>query len=314
MVILAAAFAIIVVNYFSEVRSDRFPDRDLYLEKIPSLISLDDKYDIPTDNVFRILFSEIGWRYLLISVGLHFDDFERGLNLISFVTLFIFTLFCIQYRKPRYITFIFLLNPIVIDLVMSQQRSAFAMAVFMTGLMLSRLTGKRALLLVGGLTAQSIHFTFIIFFAIYMLAQYLSTKFLSYNFNVRKIFAVGCGILLSLSILFSRTMLYNLSDNYKFVLDYGSSTVLSSFFWFCLLLALIVLSKRKAVRSWQYCYAIVLLTLFIIFTLSNFYNTRFLALSFPIILNSLRDTTKSAQPLLYAGLLIYQCALYSYWL
>lgn len=314
-VVAAVFFAIIVVNLFYETRTEYFTsksnyDRTNYAESIKQLRSAGDVELTVSDKTLSLLSAEFGWQYVLLGLGTLYESPQSGLNLIATISLGIFTLFCLRYRTPWYLTFLFLLNPIVIDLVMCQPRSALALAV----LMLAHMSGRRIGYLLGGLLAQSIHFSSVIFIAVYVVAQYVSGRLPLYSYNIKKVLVVCAGVLVALFVLLGRALLLSMTGDSRFAVEYGSSTLFYSLFWFCLLFALILLPKYAGKSSWQYYYAVFVLTLFLIFTVTRFYNTRFIALAFPIILNSINDMPPHARYLSYAALFSYQCVQYYYWL
>lgn len=315
MVVLAMFFAIIAILFAREIKSDLFSsatndDRFNYVERINYLKKTGAVDDIPSDNIISLVTSELGWQYLLLGITFFFEHPENGLNLISVISLSVFTLFCLRYRTPPYITFIFLLNPIVIDLVVCQLRSALALAI----LLLTQMSGRKTWYLIGGLIAQFFHFSAVIFIVIYVLAQYISANLFLFSFSVKKLIAVGGGILLALSVLFGRAFFLSMTGDYRFGADYPSSSIQYSFFWFCLLFSLVLLTKKSGKWSWQYYYAIFILSFFLILSLARFYNARFIALTFPVILNSIKDMPFSIQYLLYGSLFLYQIVQYYYWL
>ena len=313
MVAAAAVFAIAVVIFFSEVRSDYFSsnyDRSNYVDRIEYLQGVDAVDLISFNTVLSLLSAELGWQYVLFIIGHLLQSPENGLNLIAVISLWIFAVFCLRYHTSPYITFLFLLNPIVIDLVMCQSRSALALAI----LMLAHMSGRRFWFLIGAVVAQSIHFSAIVFVAIYVLSRYVSANLPLFSYSIKKSVVMGGGVLFAYLILFGRNAFLVLSGDYRGLIEYGSSSILYFLFWFYLLFMLVLLPKNAGRRSWQYFYAICILTLSLIFTLANFYNTRFIALTFPIILNSISDMTRPVQYLLYAGLFLYQSVQYYYWI
>ena len=108
-----------------------FVDIDFYLDRIGVLFLSGIEGDITKDYTgVGLLTSEILWYVILIQIPIFFADINLGLEFISFISLVVYSYFTFK-NSNIFFSSILLLNPIFIDLIMSQIRIAFAFALLL---------------------------------------------------------------------------------------------------------------------------------------------------------------------------------------
>ena len=108
-----------------------FVDIDFYLDRIGVLFLSGIEGDITKDYTGVGLFtSEILWYVILMQIPIFFADINLGLEFISFISLVVYSYFTFK-NSNIFFSSILLLNPIFIDLIMSQIRIAFAFALLL---------------------------------------------------------------------------------------------------------------------------------------------------------------------------------------
>jgi hypothetical protein len=138
-----------------------FPDRDNYVDAIAALLQNGAKhFEIDVDNIPAVVLTESLWREISIFIGQNFEDPVAGLLLCSLVALAVTTFVVIQRAGVSYAC-IFLLAPLSIDLYMSQNRSALAMAIFLFALVVRRPVVRYSLFLVAFLVHSLVAILFL---------------------------------------------------------------------------------------------------------------------------------------------------------
>jgi hypothetical protein len=312
--IVSLVFSILTVTFFLFFETDRFsvadfPDRLNYIDRLNVVQQLEYNAEIQVlSSLFSYLSAEIGWQ-LVFSFSLQFfDSPETIMNVLGVFSLALFGLFCLRNKSTPYYYLLFLLNPLVIDLVLGQARSACAMAILFAGFM----GGKRTVLIVCIILAQSIHFTSIIFVAIFLAAQFI-VRLDHASLWQKTTCSLLVGLGLSLSIVIAADLFFIFTDNHRTQSAYGSSTWLFSLFWILLLPTLIMFAQKRCNKSWEYHYVISILALFFVFTVAETYNARFLAMAFPILMNSMSLIRGNIRILVTLLLSFYQGVQYYYY-
>ena len=113
-----------------------FIDIDFYMDRVAVLFAYGLAGDTTKDFTgIYFLFSEALWYFILIQLPFLFNDVQNGLSFISFISLLVYSFYTFRHANI-FISFILLLNPIFIDLIMSQIRIAFAFAILLLAYML----------------------------------------------------------------------------------------------------------------------------------------------------------------------------------
>jgi len=128
-------------------------------------------FDFTDADLLALLLNEYLWRELLVLVGAYFQNPGNGLLLLSCIATLL-CLFQVVRRAGVGYAFVFLAAPLVIDLFMSQTRSALAVAIFMSGLPLRKPVLRYTLF---GL-AFLVHSFGAVLFVIYLSNSLLATR------------------------------------------------------------------------------------------------------------------------------------------
>lgn len=283
-----------------------------YLLRIDLLLNESDT-NVDDLSLSEFIKSEPLWRYILIYIGDLFDKPIDGLQLVSFCTIFIYAFF-LYGRINLFLASLFLFNPMVIDLVISQIRSAFAMALFLVALMIQ----NRLIRLIVIAIASLIHTITFVLFLVYIFSKLLELNRNRFTYKLLGIAALFFGLVLAIILAGGKEMLAGATGDRRF----GPGEVQVSFiylsFWMLLAIALalpFIQRYDETLREyWTNYYAIVMLALPFLMGIFGVNSVRFAALCFPILLYSMSTYTVPVRALFLASLFAYQIVQYYFWL
>ncbi len=300
-VLLALIFSIAFVYYpwFGK----EFEDVINYLTRINDLVKYPEIMNGNKSSIQELLLSERVWDQLLLLVGTYFQDKLIGFKVLGVIALFNYTYFLRKYL-PWGIILLFLLNPIFIDLINSQTRSALAFSIF---LLISRVPnkyGQLALLLV----CPFIHFS------MYLLIFLVGVFWVLHKINWEK-YIIPTAIIGALSF----NLVYFLATNTS-VIDktmYQSSSLLYTSIW---LIPIGINAKNyhsKNTLDFPPLYFFILIfysTVFLFSPFFNLYGSRFFALVFPLLLTMTYGLPKNLRKVVFTLIFINQIIQFYYWI
>jgi hypothetical protein len=280
-----------------------FVDLGNYLERYES-IKISGALQRPTGGgLLEFFMREGGWFFLLllsVKVGVSarplfsFISFCTALYLCKTVSQKSKNLFCVA----------LMFNPLMIDLVRSQLRSAVALSIVIISLSLRR----RALFYAAALAAMSVHsFSFIAYGSQFLLKRFKRVETLL----SRVLFAILC-LLASLTFLLAKNELLTLlGDRRAGLIGEPPSLVFAAIWAPCL--AFLVTVNYRGPRIY-FGFAVIFACLFLAGTFLGQYSLRFLALAYPFIVVIAGSVRGRMGFLFLFYLLVLQLLYIDYWL
>lgn len=293
-------------DYFRDV----FWDREVYIEKIVTNNHwLNYGY---LDSVVSFFSNEYVWELSQWSLSNNFIplDYEQFFQIIT--TSCLVSMALVVARTRSYFSFILLFNPIILDLLYSQLRSALALVI----LNLLYLTARRVNLwvLLGLVIACSIHTASIILIAGYILAQLLSSPesmFSRFSPAAKALAVVGAGLFVGILIgPLREAVLSAVGDRRAEYADLSSSFLYLSF-WVALL-GFMLINFRYTVNSLEGCFSIFMLSILFVNVFSSAYSIRLIALSMPFIIVAIYNYNTSRKYFILSVFVLYALAQWWY--
>lgn len=291
-------------------RPKRFRDVDSYLARI-ELLRWQPDLHFDQAGELSFIFSEPLWTQILIFIGDTFEDPGNGLLVLTFLVTLTFSSYVFTRIGP-WLGVAFLINPMVIELVVAQVRSAVA-----CGLCLVALTLRKKWLLAVLLVAASlIHSLTFIFAATFALAKLLERQRTTTNGYLLGLIALLCGVAFALILGFRSTSLLSAVDDRRASL-YGvysqGDTAVYCMYWLFLSLALVATTRTRA-PYWQDYYATFMLAVPFFLTFFSIPGSRFVPLAFPLVLESVVARPPTVRAYIVTSMLGYEVLQYMYWL
>ena len=253
------------------------------------------------------LLNEPLWKYIIIAIGYIFDDYRLALYLISIIIVFLYANFLFK-RVPYYIGMIFLFNPIFIDLVMAQVRSAFAFALL---LLAYDLRSKKWAIVIAS-ASFFIHTSMPLFVLIYFLLKKLNETVDAKKYYLITIFAafiIAVFIRYGVDILLS--LLGDRRAGYDTIIE--GASISYSIVWFAIGLIIATFATFKDEKDRIIAgYAITMTSFFFFSSLMGSFAQRFVALTLPLIIISINYLPKHYKQGTYLMLWFYILLLFKY--
>lgn len=219
------------------------------------------------------------WHYVvegLLSLGFSTLD---AFKVVSIFSCFLVCYFLLS-QTNNYLILIFLINPIFVDLVVGQLRSALSLALLLVGFT-SRREWPRVLAF---LLASFVHTSGLLFGAIYygyMLV--MKPNFVS-SIKYSKAFWIGVAIALSVFYELTRQIFLTVLDDRRAetLLDYQSGA-LFGIGWLSFVISHFVLDKKK-VANFPFAFYVINVMFFLGSALTGSYASRYIAVAYPMLL------------------------------
>jgi len=277
--------------------------------RIKNLLSGNDT-DLESMGFLQYLTHEPVWRYILMLIGERLDNPANALLFISFFSIFIYAFFLFG-RVNLFLASFFLYNPMIVDLVMAQVRSAFAVALLLIALMMkNRMLG---LVLVAMVTM--VHTITFLHLMIYMFSKFMELNKLRVTYKQNVIVTFFFALVLSVILGGGRKIVLGAVGDRRADELMVSSSFIYLVYWILLALVLLLLQKHKNIREyWIDYYSVVMLALPFLMAIFGAASTRLIPLSLPIVLYSITARTALVRIPLLASLFAYQIVQYYYWL
>ncbi len=231
----------------------------------------------------EIFTQEIIWDFSQWSIsngylGIYHEDFFQIVTTICLISMAL-----VISRTKNYLSILLLFNPLVLDLVYSQLRSALALAV----LNIVYLTFRKVniWMIFGAVVACAIHTASSILVAGFILASLLSFKE-SFLFRLspatKTALMLGAGVSVGLLIGPLREVVLSAIGDRRAEYSDLSSSLLYLSFWVALL-GFMLVNFRMSVKSVEGCFSIFMLAILATNVFSSAYSIRLIALSLPLI-------------------------------
>jgi len=255
------------------------------------------------------LTSEPLWKYIIMQLANIFDDYRLAMYWVSFVSLALHASFLFR-RVPVLIAFIFLVNPMSVDLMMAQVRIALAFGLVLVAYDLESKKVAIPLLIAATLIHASMPIFIGMYYILYQLNQRVEPKKLY-------LVALGMGLLMALFMKFGMNpILHFIGDRRA---DYANDSVVStisySMIWI-LVSGLIATfanfsnEKERIVAT----YVIVFMSFFFFASTLGVFGKRYVAVNMVVILASIGLLPKHFKEWTYVLLFSYNIYLFKFWL
>ena len=297
----------ILIPWESMSGRPKFADLDNYVNAINLIASAQ---EIINSNGLVWLFSEPGWTLIMLLIGLFAQEPLEALQLISWLCAIAFLWF-MHRRAGAALSLIIMFNPLVLDLVFSQVRSATALALLLIALVsTNRLI--RLLLVIYACTVHSVSFILISLYFISVALEYSTTL---RTRLYKGIFCIVISLILAWTLSYGREDLFTAIGDRRADYDIDSGSVLFVSFWMFCAMAIIAARKFffKDAWHWSEGTVVMLFSLAFFMTLFSTNGVRFISLGLPLfacVLNSARPSTKTVTTFL---LISYQAIQFVYW-
>jgi hypothetical protein len=311
--LLSLLYALFFVYFIPwvDLNGEEFKDIPNYIDRIVYLRNGGDEADLWG---IQWLFSEPLWKEIIIFIGQVFEDYRSVIYIISLIITFVYTSFLLK-RIEFYVVFIFLLNPMLVNLFMEQIRISFAFALV---LIAYGMVEKRGSMNYGVifllLMAFFIHTAMIVFYGIYYLLYKLNDKVEDKKYYL---IALGTALFLAFFIKYGgNILLMMIGDrraNYSEIIE--ASSLSFSMAWFIIAIILGTFAEFKEVtQRILVAYAITLMSFFFFSSILGMFAARYVAVIMPIIIIAIGYLPKHYKQGTYLFLLAYNIFSFKYWL
>ncbi len=283
------------------------PDTQNYLERIETLSNSPQQENFR--NFPQWVASEPLWRFILVLIGKYFNEPIHGLLAISFICIFIYMYFMSE-KVNVFVCAIFLINPLLINLVSFQNRSALAMALCLAALMVQHKISKLLLVLMASLT----HSAAFIILIVYYFSRYLAHSKNDLNLFRMSLIALVCALFLSVILTEGREIILSAIGDRRAEYSARSSSFMFLGYWIFLSLCIVFTRREDYFKdSWIDFYLIIMLSLPFFMRIFSGEGVRFIALSIPLLACAIWKRPKPVRDVLLLSFICYECVQYLYW-
>ena len=300
---------LIVLVDWEGVRGNQFPDVANYLYKIETIRWRGVEYFFIGETWIDYLKNEYAWFFFLYLIAKSSLDPILALKIVSGFCAFVYHRFLAN-GIGNILAFVFLLNPIIIDLLASQMRGAFAFSIFLVAVMLVR---HRMLFYAVTLVLCFVHSAMFVLSPIYFTSHWLA-NIRGLKVQQKIIIAAGLAVGFALLIVtFAPIAMSTIGDRRNYD-DASIKSVLYVTFWLAWGVMLIFSMRSRLDIDWAYLYAIFICVSVPIMTVLGFPSFRLLAISLPVVLLRFKLLAPKLQLVAGSGMLLYQVILFGYWI
>lgn len=235
------------------------------------------------------------------------------LSALKWVSFFVVVATVAYVRRGAGWLWLFLLfNPLFIDLVMSQCRSAFAVSLFYIAL----LSKKKSLVILATVLSIFVHTSMVAIAAFYWIGWWL---FRGGKLGKKPLLAVfsliGMGVFLGLLMGPLQNLIAGFIAEDRRAGQYGEigSSLAYSSFWLALI-PVFAFIKPKFNRVPNNAFALTMLSVFAVTVVFDLYGSRFVAMAFPCILCAIYRLDPILKNWVTTGLIAFTCVQWWYWL
>lgn len=306
---LSAAFACLVaILPWSDMRSSPYYDRENYIYFIDQVPNKLEWFDY--DGILVKLMNEWGWQKFLQIMTVDFQLTSTPiLFIVTFFSLFIASMFLS--RRFYFLSFLFLLNPIFIDFVVSQLRLAFAMSFLFVALWLY---GRRNILYIPILISLPFIHTSSVLFIFIVGTALLLGKIQKIPARTKAFFAITSGAIVSIVTgpLMS-AILSSLEDRRAEYSDMSSPLLYSSF-WIILYLYFSLKGfSESSNKSFNFYISLAVLTMIPFGAIFGGYPMRFVAACFPFIIAAMLENQGKESRIIIIAYVLFSLLLWGFW-
>jgi len=253
------------------------------------------------------LLSEPLWKYIIIGIGLIFDDYRLALYIISIIIVFFYSIFLFK-RVESYIGMIFLFNPMFIDLVLSQVRSALAFSLLLLAYDLSSKKWSSIVAIISIL----IHASMPLFIVIYFLLSKLNKSVYPKKYYlVTIITALLFAIFMKYGVNILLTILGDRHAGYENTI--AGASLSYSIVWFAIGIFVATFATFENENDRIIAgYAIIMTSFFFFSSIMGNFAQRYVALTMPLIIISISYLPKHYRQGTYVLFFMYILLMFKY--
>ena len=307
-IVLSLLFAsIIIVIPWEVIRGEDFHDKTNYFNY--ALYGINRLEYVSFDSLFSYIFNEWLWHFIILNVNKYitYTYFFNGVSILSLFSMAFYLL-----KRQSIYSLILLVNPLVINLVMSQYRISFAMSIVLLAIHIQRFKKLKFLLI---FISTLIHSSVLIFIFVY-LAILIAKKILYRQPKIYLFVLVLMG--LSISMIMSGYVDIILDAVGDRRADYEIDNVSSSLsylsFWILNFFILLLYYFRRPINNLNDSVSIIVLSNITFNVVFGGYSTRVLAVMFPILMNTNLRISAYYKILIFMVFSVYTCLQWVYWL
>lgn len=307
-IVLSLLFAsVIMIIPWEVIRGKDFYDKTNYFNY--ALYGVNRLEYVSFDSLFSYIFNEWLWHFIILNVDKYitYTYFFNGVSIISLFSMSFYLL-----KRQNIYSLILLVNPLVINLVMSQYRISFAMSVILLAIHIKKFKKLKFLLV---FISTLIHSSVLIFIFIY-LAILIAKKLLYRQHKIYLFILVLMG--LSISLIMSGyvdVILEAVGDRRS---DYETDSISSSVsylsFWILNFFMLLLYYFKRPINHPHESISIVVLSNITFNVIFGGYSTRVLAVMFPVLMNTNLRIGAYYKILIFIVFVVYTYLQWVYWL
>lgn len=299
----AIVFALFFVNIPWEIiKGIEFTDIESYVERFNSNIQLGLLID--DGSLISYITSEYLWAALIISLKKIGFPLVFIFKLISFFSILILSFFIYKKSKNFILSSILLLNPLMVDFIMSQLRNSFALSI----IILAFLSKNRWVKLILLLSSTMIHSSSVIIIFLILILDNLN-----YNGKYKNLgILIIIGILIAFTLSLGREYILSLIGDRRAEIQQPESSLLYSIFWI-FYISLIIYLKKLSVKDLPIKISFTITLIFFFSVIFGTYASRYLAILLPFLIITIMSLNRANRNFSTGILFFYQIILLTYW-
>lgn len=298
---------IVFLTPWESLKGVSFEDLQNYIDRMVQLDVYGESYIIDSGSYLANFAKEIGWGYLLLLLTFAFDDYRLALFCVSLFCCCVIASYVLR-KTNHFVASILLINPIFVDLLLSQQRSALAFSIFLISLAYR----NTLIIFLLFLLALSVHLASLILFAFLVIVNLLNNvPFQRREVLKRNVLSFVAVLVLSLSMYILKDIFLGYIGDRRVGDGADSVSIAYSLFWYASLVCLVFFSSRTDRDSML---AIFFLGVFTVASLLGEYSARYLSFSLPFVIVALPKLTQGVREFWLVVFLLYAFIQWIYWL
>jgi hypothetical protein len=299
------AFSIIYVFIPWESIGASFPDQQNYLERIEYLVVNPQILELRYNTLIDYFTGEVLWAYILFVLSILSIETKISFAVIIFISVFNYAYVLKRYTNWFLLIIVFY-NPLVIELFLSQTRSAFAFSLVMIVLQ----SKKKIIQILIFFVAAFIHnvmYAVIIWWLFHQLIRILKIK-IDWLF-----YTLVFGLVFNIIVYSANSFLVEISSR---ISAHGASSFLFTAIWIppIVLLSIVLKRNTSSVNNFYYATFYFFSSIFLWSPFFDVYGRRYFVLVLPIILIIFSEIKFSNRTSIISLVFIISIIQYIYWL
>lgn len=298
---------VVILIPWSTLKGSEFTDKIGYLNYVYYRTNVLEYKDF--SRISSYFSNEWLWHYLLLNIN-KIMPYELFFNIISLLTITLIVYYLI--RKNSLFSSLLLLNPLIIDLVMSQYRISLAL-IFVLLAVYIRKYKKTSLILI--ILAAMIHSSTLLFAAIHF-AIILISKIPIRRYRFKILSLVLLGVIISWLLSgYVFVLLEAIGDRRAdYDLQHVNSSIAYLSYWIVNLFIILYNSWKLGIKDYETKLSIIILSLVSSNLFLGGYSVRFISIFLPVIMSSNLKLDKRIKVILFVFYFFYCSAQWIYWI